>query len=159
MRRMQMHNRVVFRACPSTLFALGERLRNRWKWGIQFALVDTRCSGGRRSRASGRRSGLPAYASGVRRLVRFGGWLCGVSPTAAVAGRISLSGVRRPQSVADSERADVLRIVPTPDVGHGRDHLRGYPKTPPAVVPSDVVRHEPEIRRECVGTPERLGSR
>ena len=57
---------------------------------IHFALVGPRCSGERESPLPGRRRGLPADASRVRRVVLVGGGVRRLSPAASVARRLSM---------------------------------------------------------------------
>lgn len=63
--------------------------------------------------------------------------------------------MRRFGGLAHREGAVPMLGMPAPDLCDGRHDLRGHSETAAHMVQSDVVRHESEAGRECLGAPTR----
>ena len=125
---------------------------------MHFALVSAKCSGEQpTSAAPRRRAGLPEDPSGIRRVVFVGGRLRRLSAAPSVAKRLPVPRLRREQCLDNHKGATAMRCLPTADIADGGDDFRWNAETTSDMVPGDVVRHQPEARRERIGTPASLG--
>lgn len=104
--------------------------------------------------------GLSQNAPGAREALFDGGRLPGVSRGAALAGRIPVSAVSHAEGMEDGPRPVALCGMSPPGVGDGWHRFRSIAVAARSLVPRDLVRHEPEERRERAGDPTspRLGN-
>ena len=65
--------------------------------------------------------------------------------------------VPREGCLCHGPRATQVPEVPPSDIANCGNHLPGHPKAAAHVVPSDVVCHESEVWRKCVGPAAGLG--
>src|SRR5579863_2116713 len=101
--------------------------------------------------------GLPSNAGGAGGSLQFGAGVPGLPVPASVARRVSLSALRRGQSVAAGIGLVAVCALPSPSIGDSRNDLPGYPHCADGLVPSDVVGDGPEKRRQRSGAATRVG--
>jgi hypothetical protein len=94
---------------------------------------------------------LSSKYQGVRVAFQQRWGLSGLSISAALAGRISMSPLRGWKVLAFSFDASCVRRLWTSNVRDRGHDLPGYADPAGRVVPGDMVGHEPEKRGECSG--------
>jgi hypothetical protein len=105
--------------------------------------------------------GLPSDCGGVGSALQLGAGVSGLSVPASMAGGISLSPLRRRQSLAVGFDVVAVCELRPPSIGYGRNDLPGYAHPADSLVPGDVVGDRAEERRQRSGAAagaEGLGS-
>src|SRR5579863_2315191 len=102
--------------------------------------------------------GLPSDFGGVRTAFQVGAVVSGLLVPASVAGRVSLSALRRHQGVAAEPGLVAVCELRPQSLGDGRNDLPGYAHAAHGLVPGDVVGDCSEERRQRPGTPTGVGS-
>ena len=101
---------------------------------------------------------LSQESGGVRAPVCDRRGLPGLSRATAMAGWVSVPGVRARPGVARSAGAARVRPMRASGIGDGRDDLSGHPNAPHHVVPGDVVGHRAEDWHERARAAVGLGA-
>ena len=94
---------------------------------------------------------FPKESDGVYGTVCHGRCLCVVSGRNTMAGRLCVSGLRRPQGMDDKQEDSLLLLVPTSDVADGGNHLSPEPSAVEELVLGNVVDVHPKDGLECKG--------
>ena len=102
--------------------------------------------------------GLSAHSSGVRKALSDRRSLQGILVFASLAQRVPVSLLWWQDSLEDVQRTTVLQNLPLSGLRYGRDNFPGFASAADTLVPSHVVRHEPEERRQCARVAAGLGS-
>ena len=102
--------------------------------------------------------GLPSDSGGVGTAFPFGAGVSGLFVPASVAGRVSLSVLRRHQGVAAELGLVAVCELRPQSLGDGRNDLPGYAHPAHGLVPGDVVGDRSEERRQRSGSATGVGS-
>ena len=90
-------------------------------------------------------------------MVRLDRRVCCVFAACSVARRLPMPEMPRESCLRHGPRSVEVSEVPPTDVANRGNHLPGYPKATAYVVPSNVICHESEVWRECIGLAAGLG--
>ena len=83
--------------------------------------------------------------------------MCCVYAACSMARGLPVPKMPRESCLCHGPRSTEVSEVPPADVANCRNHFPGYAKATTHVVPSDVVCHESEVWRECIGPAAGLG--